>query len=277
MIRHAGTAAPALIPAERPGETTRAVSSAKHFRAAPGAALALLAIVLLCTACASPRPGAAQTPSDGAPTARAVTPESVGLVDIRQLVPDIDLDIRYAGAHNFTGGAVDGYGAAKCYLLRPAAEALRDVELALRRQGLRLRIFDCYRPARAVRQFVDWAADPADQSTKAEYYPALDKASLVPGYIADRSGHSKGATVDLTLLRCGDDGCQPLDMGTAFDFFDPRANTDHPGIGPEQRASRTRLRDTMARHGFENYPMEWWHYTFRMEPPPQAFHDVPIR
>ncbi|MGY1409504.1 M15 family metallopeptidase [Luteimonas sp. A611] len=215
--------------------------------------------------------------ADGVSPEHAGTPESVGMVDIGQLVPDIDLDIRYAGPRNFTGRPVDGYGAAKCYLLRPAAEALRNVELELRRQGLRLRIFDCYRPARAVRQFVRWAADTGDQSTKAEYYPALDKAGLVPGYIADQSGHSRGATVDLTLLRCGQRGCSPLDMGTAFDFFDPRANTDHPGISQGQRDSRARLRDTMARHGFENYPLEWWHYTLRMHPPPEAFHDVPIR
>ncbi|WP_457021226.1 M15 family metallopeptidase [Luteimonas sp. A611] len=245
-----------------------------------GLGMALLGM-LLCAACTtSPQtvPGPAmRAAADGVSPEHAGTPESVGMVDIGQLVPDIDLDIRYAGPRNFTGRPVDGYGAAKCYLLRPAAEALRNVELELRRQGLRLRIFDCYRPARAVRQFVRWAADTGDQSTKAEYYPALDKAGLVPGYIADQSGHSRGATVDLTLLRCGQRGCSPLDMGTAFDFFDPRANTDHPGISQGQRDSRARLRDTMARHGFENYPLEWWHYTLRMHPPPEAFHDVPIR
>src|SRR5690606_40112920 len=192
MTRHAGIAGHALGHAARRGQALRG-------RRAACAGLAL-AILLLCAGCAS-RPAPAQTPFDAGPPAHAATPESVGMVDIRQLVPDIDLDIRYAGPRNFTGGRVEGYGAAKCYLLRPAAEALRNVEVELRGQGLRLRIFDCYRPARAVRQFVDWAADPGDQSTKAEYYPALDKASLVPGYIADRSGHSKGATVDLTLLR----------------------------------------------------------------------------
>ncbi len=199
------------------------------------------------------------------------------MVDIATLVPDIDLDIRYAGPRNFTGRQVEGYDAAKCYLLRPAAEALREVEMDLRRRGQRLRIFDCYRPARAVREFVRWAADRSDQSTKSEYYPALEKASLVPGYIAERSGHSRGATVDLALLDCTGGGCQPLDMGTAFDFFDPRANTDHPGISAQQRHNRTQLRDAMARHGFENYPMEWWHYSLRMDPPAEVFHDVPVR
>src|SRR5690606_20427249 len=148
--------------------------------------LALLAGMLLCAACtSSPQPGpAGRIAATGTPHVYAATPESIGMVDIGQLVPDIDLDIRYAGPHNFTGRPVDGYGAAKCYLLRPAAEALRNAELELRQQGLRLRVFDCYRPARAVRQFVRWAADPDDQSTRAEYYPALAKAALVPGYIS---------------------------------------------------------------------------------------------
>ncbi len=237
----------------------------------------LLALATWLGAGCALRPSAAT--EDAAPAAAqadAGTPESVGMVDIARLVPDIDLDIRYAGLRNFTGVPVEGYEAPKCYLLRAVAEALRDVELELREQGLRLRIFDCYRPARAVRQFVRWAADAGDQSTKAAYYPVLDKGSLVPDYIADRSGHSKGATVDLTLLRC-ERVCAPLDMGTPFDFFDPRANTDHPGIAPEQRANRARLRDAMREHGFENYAMEWWHYTFRLEPPPETFHDVPIR
>lgn len=235
--------------------------------------LAGLLAMALCAGCGAPGPRL----DPAAPEADTSTPDSAGMVDIAALVPDIDLDIRYAGPHNFTGGPVEGYEAPKCYLLREAAEALGEVEAALRPQGLRLRIFDCYRPERSVRAFMRWAADRADQSTKAEYYPSLDKASLVPGYIAERSGHSKGATVDLTLLECGDEGCQPLDMGTPFDYFDPLANTDNPAITAGQRANRTRLRAAMARHGFENYPMEWWHYSFRMDPPPEAFHDIPVR
>jgi D-alanyl-D-alanine dipeptidase len=234
--------------------------------------VAAAVLVLACGACASP--------SHGPGTSSEATPQSVGMVDIRALVPDIDTDIRYAGSDNFTGVRVDGYDAAKCYLLRPAAESLAALERELRPQGLRLRIFDCYRPARAVRQFVRWAADPRDQRTKAEYYPALEKATLVPGYIADRSGHSKGATIDLTLLRCeGPTGerCEALDMGTPFDFFDPRANTDHPHISDAQRRHRAQLVDAMSRHGFDNYPMEWWHFTYRLEPAPDVFHDVPLR
>lgn len=220
---------------------------------------------------------ATSPPADPPRISPAITPEAAGLVDIAQLVPDIDLDIRYAGTDNFTGMRVDGYEAPRCYLLRPAAEALARVERSLREQGYRLRIFDCYRPMRAVRHFVRWVADLEDQRTKADYYPNLDKSSLMPGYLSDRSGHSRGATIDLTLLQCTGDGCAPLDMGTPFDFFDPRANTDHPGITADQRRNRDRLRDAMAAEGFANYAMEWWHYTLKPEPSPDLFIDVPVR
>jgi len=227
--------------------------------------------VVLVTGCVS-------APSADPPrVSPATTPEAAGLVDIARLVPDIDLDIRYAGMRNFTGARVDGYEAPRCYLLRPAAEALARVERSLRAQGHRLRLYDCYRPMRAVRQFVRWAADLQDQRTKAEYYPNLDKSTLMPGYLSNRSGHSRGATIDLTLMRCDGDACAPLDMGTPFDFFDPRANTDHPGVTAEQRRNRDRLRDAMAAEGFANYAMEWWHYTLKPEPSPELFIDVPVR
>ena len=210
-----------------------------------------------------------------APTATA---EAAGLVDIRSLVPDMDLDIRYAGQHNFIGRPVDGYEAPRCLLLAPAAQALAGAEQALRAEGMRLRIFDCYRPARAVRHFVAWAHDAGDQRTKAEFYPNLDKEKLLGGYISPMSGHSRGATVDLTLMQCNVDGaCAPLDMGTPFDFFDPLANTDSPDATPEQRVNRHRLRNAMRQAGFRNYPMEWWHYTLDPEPAPGVFYDVPVR
>lgn len=206
----------------------------------------------------------------------ATTPEAAGLVDIRTLVPDIDLDMRYAGSNNFTGATVDGYGAPRCYLLEPAAKAIQRAEAALRAEGFRLRIFDCYRPARAVRSFVAWANN-ADERTKARFYPALEKPDLLGGYISPTSGHSRGATIDLTLMRCDAAGaCTPLDMGTGFDFFDPLANTDSPHATPEQRANRDRLRAAMARAGLKNYPMEWWHFTLDPEPAPKRFFDVPI-
>jgi len=232
-------------------------------RGLPAAVLAML----VAAGCASaPR-------MDVAP---ATTTGAAGLVDVRALVPDIDLDVRYAGSNNFTGAPVDGYGAPRCYLLEPAARAIQRAETALREQGYRLRIFDCYRPARAVRAFVAWANDD-DESTKPHFYPALEKRELLGGYISPTSGHSRGATIDLTLMRCDAQGvCVPLDMGTDFDFFDPLANTDSPRATPEQRTNRNRLRDAMQRAGLRNYPMEWWHFMLDPEPTPKRFFDVPI-
>lgn len=209
----------------------------------------------------------------------ATTAAAANLVDIRTLVPDIAEDIKYAGHDNFVGAPVDGYLAPKCLLLRPVAEALTRVEHELRTRQLRLKIWDCYRPARAVAHFVRWAHDLADQRTKPQHYPTLDKSKLLGDYIAPVSGHSRGATADLTLQRCAADGthCAPLDMGTDFDFFDVRAHTDTPGITAAQRANRLLLRDAMAREGFRNYPMEWWHYTFTPEPTPRTLYDVPVQ
>ena len=200
------------------------------------------------------------------------------MVDIRSLVPDIAQDIRYFGSENFVGARVDGYEAPRCYLKREAAEALARVERDLRQHHQRLRIYDCYRPARAVAHFMRWAADPADVKTKPAHYPDFDKPQLLGGYIASVSGHSRGATVDLTILQCDerDADCKPLDMGTDFDFFGTRANTDSPEASQAQRTNRHLLRDAMATHGFRNYPMEWWHYTFQLEPTPGLLYDVPV-
>lgn len=229
----------------------------------------MVVTALAVAACASTPP---------AVVSEATTPEAAGLVDIRTLVPDIDLDIRYAGSDNFVGTRVDGYGAARCYLLAGAAKALRQAELDLRREGMRLRLYDCYRPARAVRHFVAWAGDLGDQRTKPEYYPRLDKQQLLGDYISPTSGHSRGATLDLTLMQCRADGtqCVPLDMGTPFDFFDTRANTDSTQVDARQRENRQRLRSAMERAGFRNYPMEWWHFTLNPEPAPKVFYDVPV-
>ena len=210
------------------------------------------------------------------------TMADAGLVDIRALVPDLPQDIRYAGSDNFVGVPVDGYHAARCLLAVDAAAALARVDATLRDQGYRLKPFDCYRPARAVAHFVRWAADLSDQRTKAAHYPALDKSALLGEYIAAVSGHSRGRTIDLTLVQCTPAGnCTELDMGTPFDFFDPRANTDSPAIAPAQRENRQRLLAAMQAEGFRNYPMEWWHFTLQPETGPdvtqdEAIHDVPV-
>ncbi|MGY0556886.1 MULTISPECIES: serine hydrolase [unclassified Lysobacter] len=235
------------------------------------AAAALVAtLVGACASTASTTASNASTPQ----LSPAQTHAEAGLVDIRSLVPDMVQEIRYAGSENFVGVPIDGYEAPRCYLLEPVAEALQKVEQDLRQQDLRLKIFDCYRPTRAVAHFVRWANDPDDVRNKADYYPDMDKPNLLNGYIAAVSGHSRGATVDLTLLQC--ETCEPLDMGTGFDFFGPIANTDSSLATPAQRANRERLREAMERHGFANYPMEWWHYTLRPEPSPTLMFDVPV-
>jgi CubicO group peptidase (beta-lactamase class C family) len=208
----------------------------------------------------------------------ATSMEQAGMVDIRSLVPDMSQSIAYAGSDNFVGAPVDGYHAPRCWLKREAAEALARVDAALRERHMRLRVFDCYRPARAVAHFVRWVNDAGDQRTKATHYPGLDKPQLLDGYIAPVSGHSRGNTVDLTLLRCDarGAGCEPLDMGTPFDFFGTRANTDSPETSAGQRANRHLLRDAMAAQGFANYPMEWWHYSVRSGPERGALYDVPV-
>ena len=121
-----------------------------------------------------------------------------------------------------------------------------------------------------------WAEDTSDQRTKPAHYPDLDKRALLGDYIAPVSGHSRGATLDLTLQRCEGDACRPLDMGTGFDLFDPKANTDSPLATAAQRANRDLLRAAMQAQGFRNYPMEWWHYTLSPEPSPGVMYDVPV-
>lgn len=197
-------------------------------------------------------------------------------VDAARLVPGLVLDMRYAGSDNFVGRPIAGYAAARCRLTPQAARALARVQAALAADGLGLKVFDCYRPRRAVADFAAWARDPADTRMKAAYYPRTDKADLFRlGYIAERSSHSRGSTVDLTLVRLAD-GTE-RDMGTPFDLFDAASATDFPGVTPDQARNRHRLRDAMIRGGFAPYPQEWWHFTLRDEPHPDTSFDLPIR
>jgi len=209
------------------------------------------------------------------PLSPARTMAEAGMADVRTLSPGIAEDMKYAGADNFTGAVVDGYRAPKCFLRTQAAEALARVEATLRKDGYALRLWDCYRPARAVTAFVRWAGDLSATSTKAAHYPNLGKEKLLGEYIAPVSGHSRGATVDLTLMRCEGERCEPLDMGTPFDFFDPLAHTADPRITPAQKANRERLLRAMVAQGFSNYSQEWWHFTLPSAVPPFIY-DVPV-
>jgi len=197
------------------------------------------------------------------------------LIDIAQLAPGIDVQARYASAENFMGTVVDGYEKPLCLLTEQAAAALVRVQEEVASFGMHLVVFDCYRPQRAVDHFMRWTVDATDRLRKAEYYPNVDKARLVEeGYIAEKSGHSRGSTVDLSLAF--DDG-RELDMGTPFDFFDPTSNTEDAEIAPRARANRLLLRSVMERHGFRNYPGEWWHFTLDNEPLPTTYLDRPVK
>ncbi|WP_256107472.1 M15 family metallopeptidase [Streptomyces sp. ODS05-4] len=236
------------------------------------------------------RPGAGDaTAGPGAPA---------GFTALASVDPTIRQDVRYATGRSFVGVPVDGYAEPVCLLTRVAARALRGVQRGLLRTGLSLKVYDCYRPQRAVDHFVRWAGDPLDQRTKGEFYPRVAKSRLfAEGWIAERSGHSRGSTVDVSLVelpagagragsarpgapcfapqaeRSPDDS---VDMGTGFDCFDPLARTADPRVGPGQRENRRKLVAAMEAAGFVNLPQEWWHFTYAAEPYPGTFFDFPV-
>ena len=201
------------------------------------------------------------------------------LVSVKAGYPTIILDVRYAGPHNFVGTAIDGYEAPVCMLTPQASRALINVDKALRSQGYALIVYDCYRPQRAVDHFVRWAVDVSDTRNKGEFYPNEDKSTLFEkGYIAQKSSHSRGSTVDVGLLkRSADDKTwEEVDMGTPFDFFDVRSHTESADVTETHRENRLVLRDVMGREGFRNYPKEWWHYTLEDEPHPDTYIDIVV-
>jgi D-alanyl-D-alanine dipeptidase len=195
--------------------------------------------------------------------------------DAAAVVPGLVAEMRYAGSHNFVGRPIDGYEAPRCLLTQAAARALADVARDLASRGLVIKAFDCYRPTRAVANFVRWARDLNDTTAKAEFYPEVDKRTLFrDGYIASHSGHSRGSTADLTLAHA--DG-RELDMGTPFDFFSPKSWTADTAISAAQHANRMLLATAMRRRGFRGYDKEWWHFTLSDEPFPETYFDFPVR
>jgi D-alanyl-D-alanine dipeptidase len=196
-------------------------------------------------------------------------------VDAAKVVPGLIVEMRYAGSHNFVGRPIDGYEAPRCLLTREAAGALAAVARDLGPRGLVLKVFDCYRPVRAVANFVRWARDIRDTAAKAEFYPNVDKRYLFrDGYIASRSGHSRGSTMDLTLARA--DGHE-LDMGTHFDFFSPKSWPGNRTVSEAAFDNRHTLASAMRRRGFRPYDHEWWHFTLNHEPFPGTYFDFPVK
>jgi zinc D-Ala-D-Ala dipeptidase len=209
--------------------------------------------------------------------APAVTAQpAAGFVDVSTVIEGLVVDMRYFSEHNFVGVRIDGYDAPRCLLTRQAASALAAVERDLAPRDLGLKVFDCYRPVRAVAHFVRWARAAADIKHKAEFYPEVDKRNLFKeGYIASRSGHSRGSTVDLTLVR-REDG-RELDMGSPFDFFGPSSWSSYRGVSAQARDNRVLLAAAMRRAGFRPYDREWWHFTLAREPFPNSYFDFVVR
>jgi D-alanyl-D-alanine dipeptidase len=228
------------------------------------------------------------------------SPDETAFVSVTEIDSTIIVDARYFGEHNFIGTRINGYEAPKCLLTKEAAAALAEVQRELRPMGLGLKTYDCYRPQRAVDQFVSWARDLGDAKMRAEFYPTVEKANLFrDGYIAEKSGHSRGSTLDLTIValpaadqeqyRDGDPlrACtlpadqrfrdNSLDFGTGYDCFDPLAHTANPAPSGTQRALRELLKNLMDEHGFKNLAEEWWHFTLKNEPFPNTYFNFPIQ
>ena len=196
--------------------------------------------------------------------------------DAATVVPGLIVEMRYLTAHNFVGQPIDGYEKPVCYLTRQAADALAKVARELGPKGLIVKAFDCYRPTRAVAHFVRWARNLNDTKMKAEFYPSVDKSTLFrDGYIASRSGHSRGSTIDMTLARKSDG--QELDMGTPFDFFSTKTWPSDRTVSAEAQENRKLLAQVMRRHGFDTYNKEWWHFTLKHEPFRDTYFDFPVR
>jgi zinc D-Ala-D-Ala dipeptidase len=202
-----------------------------------------------------------------------------GFVYLEEVVPDIKAELRYYTTENFIGERIDGYVGPRCILTKVSAEALKRVQEDLKPFGLGLKIYDAYRPQQAVNHFVRWAKDLQDTRMKSKFYPEVEKRDLFSqGYIAEKSSHTRGSTVDLTIVFSSHAGIGgELDMGTGFDLFSPKSWPDNPSNSPSQRAHRLLLRTLMMKHGFNPYPQEWWHFTLKYEPFSQTYFDFPVR
>lgn len=257
----------------------------------------LTAALLALAALMSTAPAASATSATSAVPHEPSAPEE--FVALRDVAPTVLQEMRYRTRHNFTGDRVRGYRQGMCIVTRDTANALRTAQRSVLKRGYSLKVYDCYRPQRAVDHFVEWAKDLEDERMKEEFYPRVEKDRLFEdGYIAEKSGHSRGSTVDLTLVRLPAKPTRPyrpgeplvscfapkdvrfpdnsVDMGTGYDCFDTLSHTLDPRIKGEQRANRMLLKNTMDKAGFTNLPEEWWHYTLTDETFPETFFDFPV-
>ncbi len=206
---------------------------------------------------------------------KKVTMDSSAFVLLSDYVPGIVQEIRYFSTYNFIGDRIDGYEEPCAIITKEAARALKKVSNELNVQGYRIKVFDCYRPACAVRQFVMWGIEDTDIRMKEYFYPDIIKQELFSkGYVASRSSHSRGSTIDLTLLdmKTG----KEVDMGSPFDMFSEISHPDYKGITDEQYKNRMTLRNVMMRNGFIPIDCEWWHFTLEDEPFPDTYFEFPV-
>ncbi|MFD0991325.1 M15 family metallopeptidase [Mariniflexile jejuense] len=199
-----------------------------------------------------------------------------GFMYAKSIIPDLDVELRYNTKNNFIGKRIDGYQSNKLILTKETALALKQVQEELLSQNLCLLVYDGYRPQKAVNHFMRWAENLADTVNKKAFYPDVDKLNLfVEEYIAARSGHSKGSTVDVTIIDSNTG--KPIDMGSNYDFFGEASWVDYQNITNEQKANRKLLQTVMLKYGFKNYPKEWWHFTLKNEPFPNTYFNFPVK
>jgi len=199
-----------------------------------------------------------------------------GFVYAKTVIPDLDVELRYYTENNFVGDTIDGYEANVLVLTKATAEKLKLIQDELQELNLCLKVYDGYRPQRAVNHFMRWAKVLNDTINKAQFYPDVAKRNLFKEeYIATRSGHSRGSTLDLTIAN-GETG-EPLDMGSPYDFFGQQSWVNFEGITEAQKANRQLLQTVMLKHNFRNYAKEWWHFTLRWEPFPKTYFDFEVK
>ena len=195
---------------------------------------------------------------------------------LTEVIPYVEFDLRYYSDENFIGQPIPGYQSNVLIVTLQAAMALKNVQQDLSYSNFALKIFDAYRPQRAVDYFIRWASDPDDERMKDIYYPNVEKDELIPrGFIAEKSSHSRGSTVDLTIISL-EDG-RELDMGTPFDLFDQKSWPSDTTVSVQQRANRQLLRTVMSKHGLMGLEEEWWHFILRDEPYPDTYFDFPVK
>ena len=205
---------------------------------------------------------------------KAAINDTSDFVLLSDYVPSVVQEIRYYSTYNFIGERIDGYEQPCAIITKEAARALKAVSNEMNVKGYRLKIFDAYRPATAVKQFVLWGIEDLDRKMQPFFYPDLNKTELFElGYIASKSSHSRGSTVDLTLLDMATG--KEIDMGSPFDYFDEISHPDYRGITEEQFENRMMLQNVMVKYGFEPIDCEWWHFTLKNEPFPSTYFEFP--